>query len=178
MKKQKLAYGKLGYRTDKWFDKKLGQYAEIKAEIEPENRMLTLLSFVENKIKAEDFIDYDPNQYSFVKQSVVHVINMANCGVDIFATLRVHGDKRYLLHRNYRKYSDTVTSYDLMDEYNPLNNTLILFRDDAEVIEEINKQREKINARLIGKNAKAHEIRVEIMEELAQKRKIIEEKHE
>ena len=176
MKKQKLAYGKLGYRTDKWFNKKLGQYADIKAEIEPENRMLMLLSFVENKIKAKDFIDYDASQYSFIEQPVVHVINLANCGVDIFATLRVHGEKRYLLHRNYRKYNDTVTSYDLMDEYNPLNNTLILFKEDDEIIDEINRQREKINSRLVEKNVKAHEIRIEIMEELTQKRKVLEGK--
>ena len=175
--KKKLAYGKLGYRTDQWFNKKMKQSRSLKSTLEKDKSMLNLLSYVAKKVIKRDYVPYDPKVHTFnVSLRNVNIISLSDCDVDFISILRTSkNNKRYLLHRNYTTVNESVSSYSLFDEYDIFSDCLALYGDEEVILEEINKQVEKLQYRIYTTNAELRQVNSEIMEELAQKREVIDE---
>ena len=166
--RQKLAYGKLGYRTDKWFLKWLGRYNELKKNILFEENSKKTLEYVRDKIISDKVVKLGDSLYSY---STIGYISFDDLNLDLSNILSsAQNGKRYLLHRDYKAINENVSNYTLYDEYDEENNYLVLYQDKDKLIENIDKQLNELNSRLDNKYSKIREIGKDIMFELGVKR--------
>ena len=170
-----LPYGKLGYRTDKWFKKWLLRYQEARNKMDDNNRYIEVLSFVADKIESKDFVPKDEYKNGNLKDLITAVISMDGVNEDDLSSILFVNEKnkKYLLERTYRQFNENVVTYELFDEYDVDKNCLLLFKDAEKILEMLKDCIIEKSDEFDKYHSEAHKIGENIMLELANKKEVL-----